>query len=90
MLQISNATECTDQLEDVEMATTMLRPHKEVPWMVKTMVLKVSPSLPTTVFPSNSILHSFCHNEDNHVVITANIPVNKLACVEESMLDGEV
>jgi len=70
-------------------ATTVLRPLKGLPWMAHTMARKVSPSLPTTVLPSRSFL-ILVTNENNHVVITAIIPVNKVAGVEESMLDGEV
>lgn len=95
MLQISNATKFADQHEDAETTTTMLRPQKEVPWMEETMVLKVytsfllpySPPAPSHVVHKLKVLIT---NEDNHLVNTANIPVNKTASLRESMLKGEV
>jgi hypothetical protein len=90
MLKICNATECTDQEEDDEghncaetsERTVMDGADNGTQGFPPLCLLQYSPP-----GPSYLILVT---NEDNHTVITAIIPVNKVAGVEESMLDGEV
>jgi len=90
MLKICNATECTDQEEDVE-------GHN----CAETIEITVMDGADngTQGFPPLCLLLNYppgpsylilVTDEDNHAVITAINPVNKMAGVEESMLDGEM
>jgi hypothetical protein len=65
----------------------LVRPLKEVPWMVEMMVLKTSPTVSTVVFPS-SLLWAMQTGPKRLFlvkVIIITIHVNELPRVEENV-----
>jgi hypothetical protein len=62
---------------------TIVKPQKEIPWMVGMITLEVSPFLSTVVFPSSLLTNdnqpkAFVVTIGYHVVNNNNISVNRM------------
>jgi hypothetical protein len=87
---LSNATECIDQEEDVEGHNCAETIERTVMDGADNGTQRFPPLCLLLYYPPGPSYPILVTNEDNHAVITAIIPVNKVAGVEESTLDGEV